>query len=125
MVRAARTYAGKRWQLGFAAGGLYGANCKYEALRGQENNGRITMLVIGWTARMVMVGRFIPIMVMVMCRALVMIAGANLDIAGQRIGEMNVMMGVIDAVHQRDVRLPGQHDRQRHAQNGYRASQWD
>jgi hypothetical protein len=38
---------------------------------------------------------------------------------------MQVMMGVIDAVHQRDVGLPGQHDGQRHAQNGHRASQRD
>ena len=83
------------------------------------------MLVIGRTVRMVMVGRFIPIIVMVVYPTLVMIAGAKLHITGQRIGEMNVMMGVIDAVHQRDVRLPGQHDGQRHAQNGHRASQRD
>ena len=125
MVRAARTYAGKRWRLGFAAGRLYRANRKHEALRGQENNGGIAMLMIGRTVRMVMVGRGIRIMVMVVCPALVMIAGAKLDITGQRIGEMNVMMGVIDAVHQRDVGLPGQHDGQRHAQNGDRASQRD
>ena len=56
---------------------------------------------------------------------LVMITEAKLHIASQRIGEMNVMMGVIDAVHQRDIRLSGQHDGQRQAQNGYRASQRD
>ena len=91
MVRAARTYAGKRWQLGFAAGGLYGANRKHKTLRGQENNGGITMLVIGRTVRMVMVGRGIRIMMMVVCPTLVMIAGANLDITGEGIGEMYVM----------------------------------
>ncbi len=125
MVRAARTYAGKRWQLGFAARRLDWANRKYEALRGQENNRGIAMLMIGRAVRMVMIGRVIPIMVMMVCRALVMIAGAKLDITGQRIGEMNVMMGVIDAVHQRDIRLSGQHNGQRHAQNGDRASQRD
>jgi hypothetical protein len=125
VVRAARTYAGKRRQLGFAAGGLYGANHKHKTLRGQENNGGITMLVISRTVRMVMVGRAIHIMMMVVCPTLVMIAGANLDITGEGIGEMYVMMGVINAVHQRDVRLSGQHDGQRHAQNGDRASQRD
>jgi len=125
VVRAAWTYAVKRRQFGFAARGLYRANRKHEAMRGQENNGGIAMLMIGWSIRMMMAGRIISIMVVVVCPTLVMIAPAELDITGQGIGEMQVMMGVIDAVHQRDVRLSGQHDSQRHAQNGHRASQRD
>ena len=125
MVRAAWTYAGKRWRLGFAARGLHRANRKHEALCGQENNGGVAMLMIGRSVRMMMAGRGIPIMVVVVCPTLVMIAAAELDITGQSIGEMQVVIGVIDAVHQRDVRLPGQHDSQRHAQNGHRASQRD
>ena len=82
------------------------------------------MLVIGRTVRMVMIGRGIPIMVVVR-PTLVMITEAQLHITSQSIGEMNVMMGMIDPVHQRDIRLSGQQDGQRHAQNGYRASQRD
>ena len=94
-------------------------------MRGQENNGGITMLMIRWSIRMMMASRGIPIMVVVVCPTLVMIAAAELDITSQSIGEMHVMMGMIDAVHQRDIRLSGQHDGQGHAQNGYRASQRD
>ena len=68
------------------------------------------MLVIGRTVRMVMIGRIIRIVMMVVCPTLVMIAGAKLDITGEGIREMNVMMGVIDPVHQRDIRLSGQQD---------------
>jgi hypothetical protein len=125
VVRAAWTYTGKRGRLGLAAGGLHRANRKHETLRGQENNGGIAMLMIGWSIRMMMAGRIISIMVVVVRPTLVMIAAAELDITGQSIGEVQVMMGVIDAVHQRDVRLSGQHDSKRHAQNGHRASQRD
>ncbi len=124
MVRAARTYADECRRLAFAARRFHRANCKQKTLRGQENNGGIAMLVIGRTVRMVVVGCRIRIMVVV-CPTLVMITEAKLQITSQRIGEMNVMMGVIDAVHQRDIRLSGQHDGQRHAQNGYRALQRD
>jgi hypothetical protein len=55
------------------------------------------MLMVGRTVRMVMIGRCIRIM-MVVCPTLIMIAGAKLHITGQRVGEMNVMVGVIDAV---------------------------
>jgi len=94
-------------------------------LGSQENNGGIAMLMIGRALRVMMIGRRIGIMVMVVRPTPVMIADAKLDITGEGIREMNVMMGVIDAVHQRDVRLSGQHNGQRHAQNGYRASQRD
>jgi hypothetical protein len=124
MIRAAQTYAGERRRFGLASRRLYRANREHDALRSQEDNCGIAMLMVGGTVRVVMVGgRTRIMMVMVMCLTLVMIAGARLDIAGERIGEMNVMLGVIDPVHQRDVRLSGQHGSQRHAQNGNRASQ--
>ena len=109
MVRPARIYADERRRFAFAARHLCGANRKHDALRGQENNGGIAMLVIGRTVRMVMIGRGIPIMVVVR-PTLVMITEAQLHITSQSIGEMNVMMGVIDPVHQRDIRLSGQQD---------------
>jgi hypothetical protein len=74
---------------------------------------------------MMMAGRGISIMVVVVCLTLIMIAAAELDITSKSVGEMQVVIGMIDAVHQRDIRLPGQHDSQRHAQNGHRASQRD
>jgi hypothetical protein len=80
VVRAAGTYTGKRWRLGFAAGALRRANCKHEALSGQENNGGIAMLMIRWSIRMMMAGRGIPIMVVVVRPTLVVIAAAELDI---------------------------------------------
>jgi hypothetical protein len=123
MIRTARAYARIGQWLGFAAGRRNRANRKHEALGGQENNSGVAMLMIGWTVRMVMVGCGIRTMVMVVYAALVMIAAAKLHVAGQRIGEMNVILRVVDAVHQRDVGLPRQHDGQRHAQYGDRASQ--
>ena len=73
---------------------------------------------------MVVGRRAAAVIVMMMVHpALVMITGAELHITGKRIGKMNVMVRVLDAVHQCDISLPGQHDGQRHAQNGDRASQ--
>jgi hypothetical protein len=101
MVWGARTYAGECRRFGFAARCLYRANRKHDALRGQEDNGGIAMLMIGRTLRVVMVGGGIRIMVMmVVCPTLVMTANTRLDIAGEGIGEVNVMLGVIDTVHQ-------------------------
>jgi len=123
MIRTARAYARIGQWLGFAAGRRYRANRKDDALRRQEDDCGIAMLMIGRTVRMVMVGRGIAIMVMVVDPALVMIPAAKCHVAGQGIGEMNMVMGVVDAVHQRDVGLSGQHDGHRHAQDGNRASQ--
>ncbi len=82
------------------------------------------MLMIRCSMRVV-IGGGICVMVMVVHGALLMIAGAKLDVAGERIGEVNVVMDVVDAVHQRDVGLSGQHDGERHAKDGDRASQRD
>src|SRR2546430_2764721 len=98
MIRAARTYASERRRLGFAACCRQRANRKHDALRGQENDGGIAMLMIRWSVRVV-VGCGIRAMMMVMHATLFMISGAKLDIAGERIGEMNMVMGVVDPVH--------------------------
>jgi len=38
--------------------------------------------------------------------------------ARERIGEMNVMMCVLHAIHERNIGLAGQYDRERHADHG-------
>ena len=52
-----------------------------------------------------MMGAGAIMMMVMMGAALVVIAAAELDVASQRIGEMDVMVGVIDPVHQRDIGL--------------------
>jgi hypothetical protein len=83
-------------------------------LRRQENNGGITMVMT-----------YLAVRAMVVMVALAASAAAILQVACENIRKMSVVMGVIDAVHQRDIRLSRQHDGQRHAQNGDRASQRD
>jgi len=55
-------------------------------------------------------------------RMLFAAARAIAYVAGERIGEMGVMMRVVQAVHQRDIGLPGQHKGERHAEHGYDAA---
>ena len=62
------------------------------------------------------------IMVVMMRAALIVAADAKSDIAGQWISEVNVMMGMVDAVHQRDIRLARKHDCEGHADHGHAAS---
>ena len=122
MVRATRTYARERAWLYGATRVREGANRKNEILCRQENDTDIAMLVARVGARMVVIGGTAIMMMVVVRAALIVIAAAELDIARERIGEMDVVMGVIDTVHQGDKGLPGQHHGQRHAHHGDGAS---
>jgi hypothetical protein len=59
--------------------------------------------------RVIVIGRSTVMPMVMMKSALVVTASAELDIAGEGIGKMGVVMGVIDSVHQGDVALPRQH----------------
>lgn len=80
------------------------------------------MVVIGGGVRVVIMVmmRSGAIRVLVCVRMVLQIAvsQAIADVAGERIGEMGMMMSVVQAIHQRDVGLPRQHERQRHAEHG-------
>ena len=103
MVRAARAYAGECRRFAFAARRLYRANRKHDALCREKHDRRVAMLMTGGIMRMVIgncAAAGIVMVMVVVCPALVMIPAAKLHVAGQRIGEMNVMLRVVDAVHQ-------------------------
>src|SRR4051812_13762391 len=99
MIGAARAYARESPRLRFATRGGNRANRKDENLRCQKDDAYIAMLMAGSAG--VIVIRFPAIMMVVMMRAaLVVIATAELDVARQRIGEMHMVMSVVDPVHQ-------------------------
>jgi len=75
------------------------------------------MIMIGRNAGLVMVMRCSVAVRMGMMRRLTA-SRAIADVARQRIGEMGVVMGVIQTIHQRNVGLPGQHEGERHAKHG-------
>ena len=111
MIGAARAYAREGPRLRFATRGGNRANRKDENLRCQKDDADIAMLMAGISAGVIVI-RFPAIMMMVMMRpALVVIAAAELNVARQRIGEMHMVLSVVDPVHQRDVGLGRQHDR--------------
>ena len=111
---------------GLAARGRDGARRQHKALRCEKNDSRIPVLVrrnIGVMIRchigVVMMMRSSAVaMAMVVCTAVSQTA----YVAGERIGEMDVVMRVIQTIHQRDVGLPRQHESQRHAEHGDHAS---
>ena len=77
------------------------------------------MLMIGGTLRVIMMmGKRVLRAVVMMMAARACRSAANLQIARERIGEMNVMVRVLDAVHERNIGLAGQHHRERHADHG-------
>ena len=79
------------------------------------------MLMIGRIVRRMIVRQMVRIALMMIAARIVDVA-AKLDAACERVGKMHVMLRMLDAVHQRDVGLPGQHDGERHADDGDPAS---
>jgi hypothetical protein len=107
MIGAARAYADERRWHSSAANRRYGASYQDKALRGQKHNCGVAVLVVGRILRVLMtVGRTMGVMmvvghiasIVVMRPALV--AGAELHVARKGIGEMRVMVSVVDAVDQ-------------------------
>jgi len=129
MIRAARAERHKRHVPGLAACLGHGAGRQHKALGGKKNNRRIAIVLMRRCIGIMVVGGRVRVVVMVVCaHTLIMFVcvrmllrpAASRAIAyvpGERIGEMAVMMRVIQAVHQRDVGLPGQHERKRHAEH--------
>ncbi len=127
MIGTARAYADKRRRFGFATIRRYRTNDQHKALCREKYDGGIAMLVVGWA--MLVVGRAMRVVMIVGCVARIvvmvrpaLVANTKLHVASKRIGEMRVMVRVVDAVHQRDIGLARQHDRERHAQDGDRCS---
>ena len=82
--------------------------------------------MVGRTLRViVMMAGVLHAMVMMMMAAIACCSTANLQIPGERIGEMKMMVRVLDAIHQRNIGLAGQHHGERHAEDGNRALQPD
>jgi len=128
MIRAARIEGRKRHgpelatRLGHRTGG------QHKTLGSKKNDRGITIvlmrrcigiMVIGGRVRVVVVVCARTIKVFVCVRMMLRPAASHAiaDVAGERIGEMAVMMRVIQAVHQRDVGLPRQHERKRHTEH--------
>ena len=144
MFRSERRDAGKRHRLAGAAIRDDGTHRQNEALRREEHDRRIAVLVVGGTltvvavvvmmrcslAAVLMMRHRLAVMLMVrgQLRGMLMLRAAGFranDTASQRIGEVDVVMCVFDLVHERDVGLPGQHHCQRHAEDGDGASEGD
>jgi hypothetical protein len=97
---------------------------QHKALLNQEDDSRIPVLMVGGIVRMGVVRRTEVVMMRAILRIMMMLMRVRivgqryLNIAGERIGEMRMVMGMVDTIHQRDIGLPRQHDRQRHADQG-------
>lgn len=115
MFRSERRDAGKRHGLAGAAIRDDGTHRQNEALRREEHDRRIAVLVVGGTLAVV------AVVVMMRCRlaivlvmrgqlrAMLMLMAAGFranDTTSKRIGEVGVVMCVFDLVHERDVGLP-------------------
>lgn len=104
VIGAARIECHKGHRPRLAAYRGHGACRQNETLRGEKNDGRIPVLmrgnigvrVIGRCVRSVVMMCSTAVAVrMVLCAAIAETA----DVAGKRVGEMAVMMGVVQAVH--------------------------
>jgi hypothetical protein len=109
-IRTARIDAGELHRRADAAVGCNGTNRQHEALRGKEHDRGVAVLMLGGTLRVI-------VMMAGVLRAVVMMM-ADLQVPGERIGEMNVMVRVLDTIHERNIGLAGKDDRERHADHG-------
>jgi len=144
VIRTEQGNAGQRRQLSCAALRRNGAHCQNEILHGKKYNGCIAVLMIDGTVRMmiartmrvavrdilpammmpvravcVVLGNVLRSVVFVMSRYVaILMRRRGLNIPCKGIGKMCMMVGVVDTVHEGDIRLPRQHDGQRHANHG-------
>lgn len=112
MIGPVRAEAHKRERFGFATRCGNRVSRQHEGLRGEEHQRGIAMMM-----RKRMLRRVVVIGANVEC------AVARLDITGERIGEVNMMMRMFDAIHDSDIGLCRQDGTERHAKDGDRASQ--
>jgi hypothetical protein len=110
MIGAARIETHKGRRLGFAVRCRDRVGWQHEALRGKKHQGGIA----------VMMRKRIVCVVVVSANGIR--AAAILYIACERIGKVNVMMRMLDAIHDSDIRLRRQNEGERHAKKGDRSS---
>ena len=130
MIRPARI---ERHEGNCARFGAHGGHCasrQNKALRREKNDSGIAAMLMPRSIGMVVIGggvRFLAMrmraraMDVLVCVGMLLrttVSQAIADVSGERIGEMGMMMRVVQAVHQRNVGLPRQHERQRHAEHG-------
>ena len=133
MIGSERRDAGKRHRLAGAAIRDDGTERKHEALRREEHDRRIAMLMVGGSLRVMVMMRCILAAVLVrrgLLRDMVLLMPARArtrtqNAARQGIGKVHVVIRMLDLVHQRDIGLAGQHHRQRHAKDGDGAAEDD
>ena len=79
------------------------------------------MLVVDGVVRMMMIAAGPGIVMVAMMRS-AFVSEAERYLARQRVGEMRMVMRVIDAIHERDIGLTGQHCGDRHAKHSDQTS---